>query len=166
MAKQAVRTTTTPSGPPGTSQIGQRSTRQRAAVATALLSIDDFRSAQEIYEKLKSEGENVGLTTVYRSLQAMAAKGDIDVLVNSDGESLYRRCGQRSGHHHHLVCRECGFTVEIEGPAVERWTQEIAHEQGFEEITHTLDIFGQCASCVSAAKATKGKKLAKTNHRN
>ena len=147
MAKQAVRTKISPPEPSGAPQIGQRSTRQRAAVAAALLSIDDFRSAQEIYENLKFSGATVGLTTVYRALQAMAEKGDIDVLVNSEGESLYRRCGQRSGHHHHLVCRECGFTVEIEGPLVENWTQEIAGQQGFQDITHTLDIFGVCADC-------------------
>lgn len=141
--------------------IGQRSTKQRAAVASAIFDIDDFRSAQEIYDILKSSGENVGLTTVYRSLQAMAAIGEIDVLVNAEGEAQYRRCGQRSGHHHHLVCRNCGFTVEVEGPAVERWTHDIASEQGFEEITHTLDIFGLCASCARVAKTAKGKKAAK-----
>jgi Fur family ferric uptake transcriptional regulator len=138
-----------------TPAIGQRSTKQRAAVATALRDIDDFRSAQEIFEIVKSRGDNVGLTTVYRSLQAMASNGDIDVLVNSEGEALYRRCGQRSGHHHHLVCRACGFTVEVEGPAVERWTQDVARKQGFTDITHTLDIFGVCSSCARKAKTAR-----------
>ncbi|GDX33144.1 transcriptional repressor [Actinomycetes bacterium] len=147
MAKQIVRKTAAPPKPHGAFKIGQRSTKQRSAVAAAILDIDDFRSAQEIYDILKSSGDNVGLTTVYRSLQAMAAIGEIDVLVNAEGEALYRRCGQRSGHHHHLVCRTCGFTVEVEGPAVELWTYNIASEQGFVDVTHTLDIFGICASC-------------------
>ena len=117
-----------PTRPPGA--IGQRSTRQRAAVAEVLQDVDDFRSAQDLHEMLTARGERVGLTTVYRSLQAMAEVGDIDVLVSSDGQSLYRRCGQRSGHHHHLVCRECGLTVEVKGPAVERWTHSIAEQNG------------------------------------
>ncbi len=147
MARQVVRKTAAPPEHHVVSRIGQRSTKQRSAVAAVILDIEDFRSAQEIYDILKSSGENVGLTTVYRSLQAMAAIGEIDVLVNAEGEARYRRCGQRSGHHHHLVCRECGFTVEIEGPIVESWTQKIARQEGFVDITHTLDIFGLCATC-------------------
>lgn len=77
----------------------------------------------------------------------MTEAGDIDVLVGSDGQSLYRRCGQTQGHHHHLVCRECGFTVEVTGPAVERWTSSIARSNDFTEVSHSLDIFGLCPRC-------------------
>ena len=128
----------------------QRSTRQRAAVAGVLQELDDFRSAQDIHDMLRARGENVGLTTVYRTLQAMADQGNIDVLLGADGQSLYRHCGQRTGHHHHLVCRTCGLTVEVEGPAVEAWTQAIAKEHGFTDISHTLEIFGACARCSAA----------------
>ena len=127
--------------------IKQRSTRQRAAVASVLQELDDFRSAQDLHDLLRAQGENVGLTTVYRTLQTMAEHGDIDVLASSDGQSLYRRCGQRSGHHHHVVCRTCGLTIEVEGPAVEAWTNAIAKENGFTDVSHTLDIFGLCAQC-------------------
>lgn len=127
--------------------VKQRSTRQRAAVASVLQELDDFRSAQDLHDMLRAQGENVGLTTVYRTLQAMVEQGDIDVLAGSDGQSLYRRCGQRSGHHHHVVCRTCGLTVEVEGPAVEAWTHAIAKENGFTDVSHTLDIFGLCAQC-------------------
>ena len=130
--------------------IKQRSTRQRAAVASVLQELDDFRSAQDLYDLLRAQGENVGLTTVYRTLQTMAEQGDIDLLVGSDGQSLYRRCGQRSGHHHHVVCRTCGLTVEVEGPAVESWTHAIAKKYGFTDVSHTLDIFGLCAKCAHA----------------
>jgi len=137
--------TTSAARPP--SAIGQRSTRQRAAVAGVLQDVEDFRSAQDLHEMLVARGERVGLTTVYRSLQAMAEVGEIDVLVGSDGQSLYRRCGQRSGHHHHLVCRECGLTVEVKGPTVERWTHAIAERNGFSDVSHTLDVFGVCENC-------------------
>ena len=98
-----------------------RSTRQRAAVSTLLGRIEDFRTAQEIHEELRRNGDSIGLTTVYRSLQALADTGEVDVLRTASGEAMYRRCATAT-HHHHLVCRRCGTTVEIEGPAVESWT--------------------------------------------
>ncbi|HET8717262.1 MAG TPA: Fur family transcriptional regulator [Nocardioidaceae bacterium] len=124
---------------------GTRPTRQRRAVAAALQSFDDFRSAQEIHDLLKRQGENVGLSTVYRTLQALADGGDVDVLRTEDGEAIYRRCS--TTHHHHLVCRVCGRTVEVEGPTVERWTDGIAAEHGFTDVAHTLEIFGTCPAC-------------------
>ncbi|GAA2826183.1 Fur family transcriptional regulator [Kitasatospora sp. CM 4170] len=122
-----------------------RSTRQRAAVSAALDEIADFRSAQELHDMLKHRGDSVGLTTVYRTLQSLADAGEVDVLRTADGEAVYRRCS--SGHHHHLVCRTCGATVEVEGPAVERWANSVAAEHGFSDIAHTLEIFGTCAEC-------------------
>ncbi len=132
--------------------IGARPTRQRKAVVAALSEVDVFRSAQDIHQLLRDRGDDVGLTTVYRTLQTLADADEIDVLRTPDGESVYRRCS--TGHHHHLVCRGCGLTVEIEGPAVESWATKTAREHGFAEVEHTLEIFGTCASCASGpAKA-------------
>jgi Fur family ferric uptake transcriptional regulator len=122
-----------------------RPTRQRRAVVDALESFDDFRSAQEIHELLGERGETVGLATVYRTLQRLAEAGEVDLLRTEDGEAIYRRCSDT--HHHHLVCRSCGRTVEVEGPAVERWTRAIAAEHGFADVAHSLEIFGTCAGC-------------------
>jgi Fur family ferric uptake transcriptional regulator len=129
----------------GTVAIGTRSTRQRAAVASALETLDDFRTAQEIHQELRGAGEAVGLTTVYRTLQALADSREVDVLRTADGETAYRRCSK--GHHHHLVCRNCGRTVEVEGPAVERWADKVAAEHGYSDVSHTLEIFGTCSDC-------------------
>ncbi len=131
---------------PAESPTRGRATRQRAAVAAVLDDVDDFRSAQDLHDILKQRGESVGLTTVYRTLQALADAGEVDMLRTDEGEAVYRRCSQ--GHHHHLVCRSCGRTVEVEGPAVERWADRVAAENGFTEVSHTLEIFGTCASCV------------------
>jgi Fur family ferric uptake transcriptional regulator len=122
-----------------------RPTRQRRAVAACLAEFDDFRSAQDIHDLLKKAGETVGLSTVYRTLQALAESGEVDVLRAEDGEALYRRCS--TSHHHHLVCRACGRTVEVEGPAVERWAVGIASQHGFTDVSHTLEIFGTCPDC-------------------
>ncbi|CAM3148253.1 Fur family transcriptional regulator [Stackebrandtia soli] len=122
-----------------------RSTRQRTAVMDLLAEVDEFRSAQELHGLLKERGTKVGLTTVYRTLQALADAESIDVMRMPSGEHLYRRCSQ--GHHHHLVCRDCGRTVEVAGPAVERWADAVAADHGFTEVSHTVEIFGRCAEC-------------------
>jgi Fur family ferric uptake transcriptional regulator len=123
-----------------------RPTRQRRAIATVMETFDDFRSAQEIHALLSQRGEPVGLSTVYRALQALADTGEIDALRTETGESIYRRCNA-SHHHHHLVCRSCGATVEVEGPAVEKWTRSVAATHGYSDVSHTLEIFGTCGDC-------------------
>jgi Fur family ferric uptake transcriptional regulator len=123
-----------------------RPTRQQTAVAAALAATDGFASAQTLHEVLRARGEAVGLTTVYRHLQALADAGEVDVLRTSDGESVYRRC-TADDHHHHLVCRVCGATVEVTGPAVEAWAEAVAAEHGYADVSHTLEVFGTCATC-------------------
>lgn len=128
---------------------GRRPTRQQSAVADLLGRSDDFLSAQAVHARLREAGEPVGLATVYRTLQSMAEAGSVDVLRTDDGEAVYRCCSTH--HHHHLVCRSCGRTVEVEGPTVERWTEHIASEHGFSDVTHSLEIYGTCAACAAAS---------------
>jgi Fur family ferric uptake transcriptional regulator len=123
-----------------------RNTRQRAEVLALLEATEDFRSAQQLHAALRERGTGIGLTTVYRTLQLLSDAGEVDQMRLPDGEQMYRRCA-RSGHHHHLVCRSCGRTVEVEGPAVERWAQEQAERHGFVGVEHTLEIVGTCAGC-------------------
>ena len=125
-----------------------RATRQRAAISALLENVDEFRSAQELHAELRRRGENIGLTTVYRTLQTMATSGVVDTLRTDTGESVYRRCSEH--HHHHLVCRTCGATVEVEGAAAEKWAAEVAKEHGFSDVSHTIEIFGVCGDCVPA----------------
>ncbi|GBE64956.1 transcriptional repressor [Mycobacterium sp. MFM001] len=122
-----------------------RATRQRAAISTLLDSLDDFRSAQELHDELRRRGENIGLTTVYRTLQSMSAAGLLDTLRTDTGESVYRRCSD--DHHHHLVCRSCGSTVEVGGNDIEKWAAQVAAEHGFSDVSHTIEIFGTCGAC-------------------
>jgi Fur family transcriptional regulator, ferric uptake regulator len=124
-----------------------RSTRQRAAIATLLETLDEFRSAQELHDELRRRGENIGLTTVYRTLQSMAAAGMVDTLRTDTGESVYRRCSDH--HHHHLVCRCCGSTIEVGDHEVEEWAERVAAKHGYSDVGHTIEIFGTCALCRS-----------------
>lgn len=123
----------------------QRSTKQRRAVAEILADLAEFRTAQQIHDELRAKGDSIGLTTVYRTLQSMSDAGELDAIRTGDGETAYRRCS--TGHHHHLVCRTCGRTVEVQGPAVEKWATAIAEQNGFREVSHDLEIFGTCATC-------------------
>jgi Fur family ferric uptake transcriptional regulator len=125
-----------------------RMTRQRSAVSDLLAHTQDFRSAQQLHEMLREAGQTVGLATVYRTLQSLAESGEVDVLRMDDGESLYRRCA-RQEHHHHLVCRSCGRTVEVAGEPVERWAARVARENGFVAVDHTAELFGTCAACAA-----------------
>ncbi len=122
-----------------------RATRQRTAIGELLDGLTDFRSAQDIHHLLRTAGDGIGLSTVYRTLQTLADAGEVDVIQTADGESVYRKCSDV--HHHHLVCRDCGHTVEVAGPAVERWADKMADEHGFTDVSHTLEIFGLCADC-------------------
>ena len=128
-------------------KIVERSTRQQSAILEALYGADEYKSAQEIYSLLAKKKLKVGLATVYRTLQKMAEKQDIDAIKSIDGETLYRHCGQNDGHHHHLICNKCGLTITVEGPAIENWTDKVAKENGFSEVSHKVDIFGVCKNC-------------------
>jgi Fur family ferric uptake transcriptional regulator len=126
----------------------QRATRQGAVVRDALRKAGGFRSAQDVYAVLRGADESVGLSTVYRHLQALVNEGVVDVIHTEDGEATYRFCGETGDrHHHHLVCRTCGRTEEIEGRAVERWAGEVAERHGYAEVDHTVELFGVCPSC-------------------
>ena len=130
----------------------QRVTKQRLAVSAALDELADFVSTQELHRILHERGSSVSLATSYRILQSLADDGLVDVLRNADGEAVYRRCAV-TGHHHHLLCRNCGKAVEVEAPAVEAWAARIAQEHGFTTVEHTVEIFGLCPECTARQAA-------------
>lgn len=126
----------------------RRTTRQRAAISNALHAAGGFRSAQELHDELRAAGARVGLTTIYRELQALAESGDVDLLRRADGEAMYRQC-RSDDHHHHLVCRSCGTSVEIESDEIEKWAEQTGRRHGFSKVSHTAELYGLCARCGS-----------------
>lgn len=130
-----------------------RTTKQRTAILGALESAQDFITAQQLHDLLRADGESVGLATVYRNMQPLVDAGLVDVIITDSGEAIYRQCTTGS-HHHHLVCRTCGKTIEFLPPELEGWANKVAEENGFTEIEHTLEIFGLCPDC-SASSAAK-----------
>lgn len=133
---------TTPGKP-----IGVRSTRQRSAISALLDESKGFRSAQDLHAELRERGDTIGLTTVYRTLQSMSDAGAVDILRTDSGELIFRKCSD--SHHHHLVCRVCGYTVEVEEPGVEAWARRAGDAHGFTEVSHTVELFGLCAGCAA-----------------
>lgn len=115
-------------------------------MAEALVQAGAFKSAQELYEAILATGTRIGLTTVYRTLQSLSDAGEVDSVRREDGESMYRVCGMDE-HHHHLVCRGCGWSVEIENDEVERWASRAAAKHGFTQVSHDVEVFGLCAEC-------------------
>jgi Fur family ferric uptake transcriptional regulator len=130
---------------------GQRSTRQKRALAALLDDSSGFRSAQDLFAELRGRGENVGLTTIYNQLGALAEAGEVDAVRTESGEVLYRRC-ESASHHHHLLCRRCGRTVEVAGPEVEKWADQVAAAHGFVDVAHTVEVVGTCSDCARASK--------------
>ncbi len=127
----------------------QRRTKQRSAVADVLDGLAEFRTAQDIHDLLRESGASIGLATVYRTLQSMAEAGDADVIRLPDGQAAYRGCGQASRHHHHLICRICGRTVEIELDSIEPLIAGLASEHGFSDVNHEFELYGVCSACAA-----------------
>jgi len=122
-----------------------RTAKQREEIVALLRADGTFRTAQQIHMALKTAGNSIGLATVYRNLAALAQRGEVDCIVRDNGETRYRHCSPE--HHHHLLCRECGKTVEVQADTFEDWCQQTAESHGFRNITHTVEIVGTCDNC-------------------
>lgn len=123
----------------------KRNTWQKDAVRHALGEATGFVSAGQLHLVLRNHGSTIGLATVYRALADLAKTGEADSLQSQEGELLYRAC--TTDHHHHLICESCGKTVEIDAEDVEAWANKMAKLYGFNNVTHTIELFGLCSSC-------------------
>lgn len=92
------------------------------------------------------DGGRISLATVYAQLKRLAQHSEVDVVMTDRGESLYRRC-DADVHHHHLSCRHCGATVEIDVPDFERWVKEIEDRHGYSDLRHVVELNGLCPAC-------------------
>lgn len=124
----------------------KRNTWQREAVRAALADAQGFVSAQQLHATLRQQGSTIGLATVYRGLSTLTELGEADSLQSPEGENLFRSCTSPM-HHHHLICRNCGSTRELEAAVVEDWARGVGAEYGFTEVQHVVDLFGLCGEC-------------------
>ena len=125
---------------------------RRDDVVAALRRTEGFVSSQDLYSQIRSTGTRIGLATVYRTLTSMAADGALDTLRSPDGELTYRACASTE-HHHHLTCRHCGHTLELNAAVVEAWASRVASTHGFAEVDHVVEVIGTCRACATTLSA-------------
>ena len=120
-------------------------TRAERAVLETLAGQRPFLSAQQIHARVRETGSPVGLTSVYRAVQSLRERGEIDENRRPNGEVGYRRCP--AAHHHHLTCERCGDTVEVDAPEAERALAALAGQHGWTATGHTIEVVGVCPAC-------------------
>jgi Fur family transcriptional regulator, ferric uptake regulator len=128
---------------------GLKPTRQRLRVLQELAAESSDVTAIELHRRLRAGGDRIGLSTVYRTLNALAANGVIDSFAHHPGESCYRLCGDH--HHHHLVCTSCHQVVELDECGLDGWLESVAARTDFEPTDHRIEILGLCSNCRAAA---------------
>lgn len=128
---------------------GIRVTRNRLALVEALAGSEGPRSAAELHGQI---GDRVPLSSLYRSLSVLEAAGVVVPHLGAKGLTRYELAEWLIGHHHHLVCLECGTVEDVEVPGgveemVERIVGQIAAGAGFRPARHVIEIEGRCSAC-------------------
>jgi Fur family transcriptional regulator, ferric uptake regulator len=121
-------------------------TRPRELIALTLQHEPRFLSAAEIYQRLKRGGARVSLSTVYRTLDRLRAKGEVTERTDAEGEATFMLC-EPAHHHHHAICAECGRVEDVDCTAVEQFTESLRALHGFELDDHAMEFFGRCRAC-------------------
>ena len=131
---------------------GHRLTLQRMIVAGALARAAHTVSAQELYETLHAEHPQLGRATVFRTLDFLVDAGLAQRFEAEGHIHVYTSCADN--HHHHLVCRHCGSTTEIDDTAVNQLIDAVRGGYGFALDHAALDFYGTCAACAAALTAS------------
>jgi Fur family ferric uptake transcriptional regulator len=121
-------------------------TRPREWIASILAREPRFLSASQIHERTKCLGMRVSLSTVYRTLDHLHAKGDVIARAQSDGEATYMVCAPAQ-HHHHAICRRCGRVEDVDCSVTDRFAQSLRTLHGFDIDEHAMEFFGTCRDC-------------------
>jgi Fur family ferric uptake transcriptional regulator len=130
---------------------GHRLTLQRMIVAGALARARRTVSAQELYDSLRAEHPLLGRATVFRTLDFLVEAGLAQRFEAEGHVHVYTSCA--GNHHHHLVCRICGSTTEINDTAVNQLIDAVHGEYSFALDHDALDFYGTCAACAASAGA-------------
>lgn len=126
-------------------QHGYKLTTQRKAVIQAIAFTQDHLTASAIYEKVHQDRPNIGLVTIYRTLEILA-KLQLTCELHA-GNSCRSYTISAQGHHHHLICANCGKVVDFTGHDLGDLEQRLYQETGFEINDHLLEFIGLCRAC-------------------
>jgi len=125
---------------------GYRLTPQREAVIKILLdNPNQHMAAEDIYAMVRRSHPEIGMATVYRTLELLSNEKIINQLNFEEGYSRYEL--ESEAHHHHLVCLKCGKITEFSDDLLEKVEAEIAREHQFEIVGHLLKFYGHCRQC-------------------
>jgi Fur family transcriptional regulator, ferric uptake regulator len=119
-------------------------TRSQERIVRTLKAINRAISAQELYVEMRNRSQNMGLATVYRSLEALKLQGALQVRTLATGESLYSLV---ESDRHHLTCVNCGQSFAIEECPVHDLEDKLEQSHQFKIYYHTLEFFGLCDRC-------------------
>lgn len=125
---------------------GLKRTAQRDLILDVFLASDDHLSSEDLYRLVQEKDPTIGQTTVYRTLKLMTEAGIAREVRFGDGRTRYER-NSKLPRHHHMICIECGHTIEFLSSELEAIQTEIAARYRFEPTQHSLRIFGLCADC-------------------
>ena len=127
------------------SEQGYRLTPQRIMILSAIENSDNHISAEEIYAQIVAKYPNVNISTVYRTLELLKRLG---LVTETDlGEGRVRYHPAEKGHHHHLVCRECGVIIDLDESVLAPLKSTLFHEYRFDADLRHLAILGRCLNC-------------------
>lgn len=129
-------------------ELGYRDTLPRRAVIGAIAQKERHFTAEELHEQLPE----VGRATVYRSLKLLVDAGVLCRVLLEDGNLHYQL--SHRGHHHHLLCVECGASEDLAGCDIEDQLQRVAAAHSFQVSGHWLEVYGRCSKCVQGQSAT------------
>ena len=119
-------------------------TRSQERILTVLKSLNRSISAQDLYIELRNREQDMGLATVYRSLEALKIQGEVQVRTLGNGESEYSSI---KSDHHHLTCVNCGVSLPIDECPVHDLGKQLEKSHTFKVYYHTLEFFGLCQKC-------------------
>ena len=120
-------------------------TKPREQVSAVLRREKRYLSAAEIHAILRKSRANVSLSTVYRTLDHLAGKGEASARVDERGETTFVVCDQ--SHHHHAVCTSCGKVEDVSCEAIESVASALRSHHGFKLADHEMEFFGTCGAC-------------------
>jgi len=127
-------------------RVGLKRTAQRELILQAFLQSSGHLSTEELHHLVQSRDPSVGFTTVYRTLKLLAECGLAGAVAFQDGVARYEHQFNRRDHHH-MLCVECGASVEFDSPAIEKVEHEIGRKHGWITTRHTFQIYGICQEC-------------------
>jgi len=124
---------------------GYRLTPQRVMIVSAIENSDGHISAEEIYAQVAAKYPQVNVSTVYRTLELLKRLGLVTETDFGEGRVRYHPAGK--GHHHHLVCTECGTVTDLDESLLSSLESMLLREYKFSADLKHLAIFGRCARC-------------------